>query len=137
MGEKISFDIINYYPCLYCKNLVIFKSTSSRFDDLDEYGCKLDKEVNGKYPELHRYEKSTDDFSLIEKGCNKFISSGLPAHPIVLKEMVKINPLTNNIPSDKNATETGFDLWDKIEKYTMKKQIITGKDLVYNKVLPF
>jgi len=135
MDKIPSFGNGNYYVCLYCKNLMIFQSLNGRFDDLDENGCVLEKDSNNKYPNLDRYEKRTDDLSLIEKGCNNFVSSGLPAHPVVLEELIKINPLTKNIPLNIDATEEGFEFVDKIKLYISKEQIVRGKDLVYNAVL--
>ncbi len=132
MNEEPHFGNGNYDVCFYCKNLRVFESLSRRSDECEsDYGCNLEKDPNGKYPSLIRFEQRSDDLSLLQKGCGDFLSSGLPVHPIVRKEIVEINLLTKGIPVDPNAIENSFEFDDKIKRYLDPEQVHEGKDLVY------
>ena len=124
-----------YWVCFYCKSLRIFEAESARFDDNDEYACNLQRDSDGRYPSVSRFEQRSDDLTLLQKGCGKFESSGLPIHPTILDEISDVNPLTKNIPVDSNATEDGFEFDAKVKQHLPKEQIQKGKDLVYRVVL--
>jgi len=130
--QKPSFSNGNYYICLYCKNLMVFLD-SGGMGSSDTYACKLQKDENGKYPNLARFEDRNDELTILQKGSADFESSGLPAHPIVLRELIKINPRTRSIPSDETSVEELYDFEDKVKRYLPKEQIVRGLDKVYNK----
>lgn len=131
MDKEPSFGNANYWVCFYCKNLRVFGSQSGRFDDGDDYGCSLESDSEGKYPSLIRFESENHDLSLLQEGCGDFLSSGLPAHPVVHREMVKINPLAGTIPIDLNTTEGGFEFSAKVRKHLNPEQVHEDKSLVY------
>ena len=87
-----TFTGINYYVCCYCKYIHNYDTGHGGLVSK----CALDKK-------LIRHE-----------GCRKFIPSGLPAHPKVWGELVKLNHITSIIPQNINATETSYELIDKI-----------------------
>ena len=57
------------------------------------------------------------------EGCEKFESTGLPAYPSILEELIKQNPLCKSIPSDSNATETFYEFPIKAMNYGEHKPI--------------
>ncbi|MBI2208064.1 hypothetical protein HYU50_01060 [Candidatus Woesearchaeota archaeon] len=128
MSKKPSFTNVNYSVCMYCSNLMIFDPRVARTNTDSTYGCKIEKDGEGKYQTLVRFEKPEDELSVLEKGCNNFKSSGLPAHPRVLKELLEINPRTKSIPSDTNTTETSWDFGAKVKKYTPKENFLRSID---------
>jgi hypothetical protein len=130
MREDPHFGNGNYYICHYCKNYMIFPVQGFRFGISDEFGCKLEKESDGRFPSIVRPAHTADNLFVIQRGCDNFESSGLPAHPIVLEELVKINIKTISIPSDPFAIEDGYAFTDKIRKYLPKEQIIPNLQLV-------
>lgn len=133
MSETTSFTNVNYSVCMYCSNLMIFdpKIPSISYDC--DYGCKLMRDSLGRYADLSRYEKRGDLLFVIEKGCGNFESSGLPAHPVVLEELIQINPRTESIPSDENATETSWNFGAKVRKYTPEENFLKSLDEIQPK----
>ena len=75
-----------------------------------DYPIFLSENPNGCYGE---YADS-------QKGCEKFESCGMPAHPNIVKILLENNPLTIEIPIYPQATESGYDLIGKRNEYTRK-----------------
>lgn len=98
------FTYCNIDVCAYCKNLAIAPTR----DDWD-YGCALRVPEKGDEISL-----SSDELNI---GCERFESSGLPAHPAIYEYLIRQNPLAKNIPVDQKAIETSFDFGRKIKKY--------------------
>ena len=102
-----------YVPFKYCQDFIKFNN--ARFGE-EDYGCKNRTNINREYSRITGI--------LFEKGCDSFISSGLPAHPLVLEIISKLNPKLTTIPSNVNAIENGWDFEDKIIKYIPKENIL-------------
>jgi len=124
MFEEPSFTNVNYSVCMYCSNLMIFDPKVASISVDCDYGCKLMKDSSGRYRNISKYERKGDKLSIIEKGCDSFESSRLPSHPIVLEELIEINPRTESIPSDENAIETSWDFGTKVKKYIPKENFL-------------
>jgi hypothetical protein len=56
-------------------------------------------------------------------GCERFESSGLPAHPTVLQKLIQRNPRCQEIPIDPAATESSWSFSDKINQYLPETNI--------------
>ena len=115
--KKFSPDNGNFYICFYCANLVRGETRNSKEYDL--YGCEKRKNGKGRYIQLG---------NTLQEGSEDFTPSGLPAHPRVLKELVRINPKCSSILSDSNATESGYDFDDKVKKYMRSGNIKKASD---------
>ncbi len=122
MVDENDFHWFDYQVCHYCINLM----RGSHRDGYNE-GCGLRKSEEGKFAritlgdqiaELKEYEIDSVDGSV---GCEQFSPSGVPAHPIVLERLIKQNQKCASIPSDPNATETSWDLCDKIDRVLPQK----------------
>jgi hypothetical protein len=124
ISKKPSFTNTNFSVCMYCSNIVVF---SSRLDYY--HGCKIRRDNEGKYANIDKCEEGRT-FSILEKGCNDFKSSGLPAYPKVLKELIKINPLTRGIPADKSAIETSWDFAEKLRDYLPPENFLKREDQI-------
>jgi len=99
-----TFTGINYYVCCYCNHIHNYDSGHGGLVSK----CHLDKN-------LIRHE-----------GCENFSPSGVPAHPKVWGELVKMNTRASIIPQSINATETSFELIDIIKKYLEKPDEVLG-----------
>ena len=113
----------NYMVCLYCSHLV-------RAGHRDGYnmGCGIKQNEDGQYyrlevkPDVTESKKDGIDVVDMYVGCDDFNSSGLPAHPSVIEQLIKQNSRAKLIPVDKNATEAGFDLTNKINEFLAEEQ---------------
>jgi hypothetical protein len=122
-ADELDFTVINYAVCNYCKHLV-----RAGHRDGFSRGCYLIQNEDGQYGRVTLFDK--DDEEIYKKngidainelnGCEKFESSGLPAHPQVLSEIIKANEKCSTIPTDPNATETSWDFENKIGQYPHK-----------------
>mgnify|MGYP001615188467 CR=1 FL=1 len=111
MTEKLWFSGINYDVCIYCKNMAIGYAK----DDVS-YGCALQK--SSKIP---GWEYKTLGYGINGSlGCEKFESSGLPVHPKVLEKLIASKELIKKIPVSEKATETSWELYDKLIKFSHK-----------------
>lgn len=117
MGGIPKFTQINYAVCLYCANQV--REWRGGGESLDR-ACLFEKREDRTYPPL------VD--AVEEKGCGKFKSSGMPAHPSVLEVLVMKNPACNSIPSDADATLTSWNIEKEAEKYLPEAQILKVSD---------
>ena len=80
-------------PCFYCSD--IFPSLDRKWRCLatpfqqEDFGIEYSEIIFGTtFPfQLNGYA-----------GCEKFTPSGLPAHPEIIEELVKSNPLCNSVP---------------------------------------
>jgi len=120
-AEDPSFSNVNFGVCEYCSNLVFYQHQKTV--DIS-HGCKLTKDDNGEFLSIDRYEKTGDELTISQKGCNRFEPSGLPAHPIPYEELLKLNPLARQIPVDESATETSFAFAVKQERYLPAENIL-------------
>ncbi len=112
--DKLGFTGINYGVCSYCNDLI----RGAHRDGYRE-GCKKLEQTDGKYARI----------PLGDKGCEQFESSGVPAHPQVLEELIQTNPKCSSIPSDSKATETSWDFSDKMNEH-LPEENITSYDKV-------
>jgi len=120
MSKKPHFGNNVYSPCAYCQDYVRFES--SQFGH-DSDGCKIRRNKKGEYANIGYTPSLLGETNLSQTGCRDFISSGLPAHPTVLEEFVRINSALGSIPADENATEDLWDFYEKIKKYLSKDNI--------------
>ncbi len=119
-SSEPSFTWINRMICVYCKHRV----GAPHRDGWNE-GCGLRYTPSKGYARLELGRKHVEELkskyhidAVNElEGCDKFEASGLPAHPRVLVEMIKANPLTSTIPSDEKALETSWDLEFKSQRF--------------------
>ncbi len=123
MEDEVSF--MGGMVCNYCVSLIRGEHRDGSRD-----GCKQIQNQEGKYARITVLEEyvglgeSGIDFVNGEKGCEKFESSGVSAHPQVLEILVKSNPKCISIPSDPNALETSWDFYTKVNTFLPKENIV-------------
>ena len=117
----------NYMVCNYCISLI-----RGGHRDGSKDGCKLIQNSEGIYarknviPQMYGALKSYGiDFVDGINGCEKFESSGVPAHPEALEVLVKRNPRCSSIPSYPKALENSDDFYSKVEGFLPKENIVS------------
>lgn len=106
-NEKFNPSNVNYLVCRYCKNQRII--TIYNPDD-NLYACAVNKAKDGKLRTIMIGQKEPLDSFI---GCEKFESSGLPAHPVVLEKLIEVNSECVSIPQDPAAKEIDYKFTDK------------------------
>ena len=81
-----------------------------------QYACSENKTKDGRLRTIMIGENPLDS----SIGCEKFASSGLPAHPKVLESLVKQNPKCKSVPSDPNAIEIMWEFTNKADKFLIQ-----------------
>ncbi len=102
-----NFSYVNYMVCYYCKNI------SELLGNRPTRACLVNTSKDGKFKRIGFDDAPIDG----SKGCEKFESSGLPAHPTALERLIKQNPKCVSIPSDSHAVETSWDFTNKADTY--------------------
>lgn len=118
-NKEFKPDNINYVICRYCKNerhILIYSP-----DDY-LYACSKNKTKDGKLRSVNTGQEPIDGFI----GCEKFETSGLPAHPQILEELIQINSKCKSIPVDITATETFFEFSHKAEHFLSESNKNSG-----------
>jgi hypothetical protein len=113
--EKPSFGNNFFVPCKYCKDFVI--SDSKRFGE-DSYGCKIRTSIKGEYADITNTPSPLGE-SLFDRGCNDFISSGVTIHPLVLDELVNLNPKLATIPIE-NSMPGPYEIENQLRVHLPK-----------------
>jgi len=105
------FPLVNRMICHYCKNVVMAEEGREDFS----IGCGIRK-IDEKYLEIANgpcFHCSECTINCL-KGCDKFESSGIPTHPVLINGITKENPLAKNIPISEQATEQGIEFELKV-----------------------
>jgi len=105
--KSFSPSPLNFFVCLYCRNVAIYPTR-----DDNDYACAKNQLKSGRYRQLSLFPNKAR--LSIHEGCGKFESSGLPAHPSIIEELVNLNPLAKKIPVDENAKEVAWEFVNKI-----------------------
>lgn len=117
MTGKNEFTVNPLAGCIYCKHIFVTDLDPS-YTVLEEYCSHMtDRNSRGYFARITTYPGEVE--RMREKGiksvggfvnCDKFESSGIPAHPITLRCLIQINPKCKSIPSDISTKLDPYDL---------------------------
>lgn len=119
-NEKFEPGNVNYLICKYCKNQRIIHLYNP---DDNLYACAVNTAKDGRLRAIMIGQNDPLDSFV---GCEKFVSSGLPAHPVVLEKLIEVNSECVSIPQDLNATETSFKFSHKADRFLHKANENSG-----------
>ena len=122
MVDANDFPLINHSICVYCKNVVVAWTNDNGADT--KYGCGIRREGE-KYVGVDEINGKINFF----KGCEKFESSGISTHSLLVDILVKGNPLARTIPFSDKAEEEGILFEKKVTYNLPESQRVKWEDI--------